>query len=77
MSSSAYKLDKSITKTSASLTKDYLIEKRAAQRIRRISFPDYIVRNPGGAWSYIVEDIEPTVAMYTIVCSDKPLTKPE
>lgn len=53
------------------------MEKRAAQRIRRISFPDYIVRNPGGAWSYIVEDIEPTVAMYTIVCSDKPLTKPE
>uniref|UniRef100_A0AB39AFR2 Uncharacterized protein n=1 Tax=Bird gammacoronavirus CharadriusCN24 TaxID=3237965 RepID=A0AB39AFR2_9GAMC len=79
MSHSTLKSDSSITKTSASLKKDYLKEKRAASlsRMKLVVFPDVVVTGPGGSWSYPSFDFEPSVDDYTLVCSDKPLTKPE
>uniref|UniRef100_A0AB39AFE2 Uncharacterized protein n=1 Tax=Bird gammacoronavirus TringaCN24 TaxID=3237969 RepID=A0AB39AFE2_9GAMC len=81
MSHSTLKSDSSIIKTSASLKEDYSKEKRAASlsRMKLVVFPDLIVRGPGGSWSYtyLGFDFEPSVDDYTLICSDKPLTKPE
>uniref|UniRef100_A0AB39AES0 Uncharacterized protein n=1 Tax=Bird gammacoronavirus AnasCN24 TaxID=3237959 RepID=A0AB39AES0_9GAMC len=55
----------------------YFKEKQAAirSRLKRVCFPQVIVKLPSGAWSYSYSfDFEPSVRDYTNVCSDKPLT---
>uniref|UniRef100_A0AB39ADB8 Nonstructural protein n=1 Tax=Bird gammacoronavirus AnasCN24 TaxID=3237959 RepID=A0AB39ADB8_9GAMC len=55
----------------------YFKEKQAAirSRLKRVCFPQVIVKLPSGAWSYSDSfDFEPSVRDYTNVCSDKPLT---